>query len=196
MKFVACVLSMALVSLPAFGTAAESRASDSEANDSAMSWSRGPDGEDLGTVAVAWIQEDDPNGERLHGIRLEAGSWDETADEFKLAGGFWLSGQHGGSQRVFDGGLNIGWVFCRIGPVRVVLPQVKAGLEHRRRPPHDGFGGVLGVGIDAGIWIARRAELAVVLAREFEFPAGTRNQIAFVFRWGSPGLRWWPKNGS
>jgi hypothetical protein len=150
---------------------------------------------DLSLWTVAATRKTDAGGEELDGFRLEAALWDERLDNCEfgcMTVGFWASRQAGDIQRIHGGGLDFGLFIMPLGPVRI-FPRAKVGLEYRAEPPHDGLGGLFGIGMEGGVWIRDRVFISVTADREFALPSGTTDQVGIGISMGTPEYRWWPE---
>ena len=169
--------------------AAEENADACEQEDPPCGWTWGPISEERILFSIERTGETDPGGEYLRGFKAGFGTWDETESEFGGgAGTYWLAFKQGDNLKVYGMGVDAGLLIIPLGPVRV-FPRLKVGLEYRADPPDSGPTGLVGMGVEFGVWLGRGLELAVIADRDFGFPSGTRNQVGFVLR---IGIRpWW-----
>ncbi|MFQ5878426.1 MAG: hypothetical protein ACE5JH_12205 [Acidobacteriota bacterium] len=123
----------------------------------------------------------DPDGTQLRGIELEWGIGDEI--ETFQSGGVWISGQEGGGRRVLGIGAIYRIAVLRPGPLRLA-PRLRLGLEHRERALGEGFDAFLASGLEIGVWLGTRLEVAIFADREFPLDAGTRNRVGLQLRLG------------
>jgi hypothetical protein len=154
---------------------------------------------------VGWLADSETDGTEPRGPALLYGVRDEAGHcncQFEA----WLAAQSDEGQRVIGvGGEATRFLGFGRGPVRFG-PRLTLGLEHRRRDPDAGLAGFLGVGLEVGTWIGRRALVAVSFDREIGFPADSRNQLQVLFRlarpygrrparqYSSPSIRALPRN--
>jgi hypothetical protein len=151
-----------------------------QADPSNPQYTWGPHGESR-LYGLSYIEEDDTDGTRLQGISLLWSSWDETVD-FNGGLGFWLAAQDGGSQTIFGGGIEVSWIpWVPRAPVRLG-PRFRLGLEHRRRDPDEGYGGLFAAGAEAAFWIGRRLQVALMVDQEIPFRADDRTQVGVALR--------------
>jgi hypothetical protein len=151
-------------------------------DDPPCGWAWGPISEERIVFSVERTRGMDPGAEYLRGFKLGFGKWDETSSEFGGGAGiYWLAFERGDSLDVYGVGVDANVLMIPIGPVRIG-PRLKVGLEYRAAAPDNGLTGLVGMGIDCGVWLGRGVELAVVAGREFGFPSGTQNRVGFVFR--------------
>ena len=146
-------------------------------------WWRGTFGKEISLVSIDRTIETDPSDEDLRGVRLAFRSWQDYYDDMlgMGGGGFYLGKKEGREQDVIDLGVELSLMNIAAGPVRFG-PRFRLGLEHRDSEPHRGTGGVGAVGFQIAVWLGRRIQIAVLWDREFGFESGTRNQLAFSFR--------------
>lgn len=142
----------------------------------------------LGTsriYSVGWLADSETDGTEPRGPALLYGVRDEGGHcncQFEA----WLAAQSDEGQRVIGiGGEATRFLGFGRGPVRFG-PRLTLGLEHRRRDPDAGLAGFLGIGLEAGTWIGRRALVAVTFDREIGFPADSRNQFQVLIRLAGP----------
>lgn len=139
---------------------------------------------------MVWIEgtrETDPSGIRLEGVRLSWGMISGGSDCMGPMGiAFYLDHKTGDYQRVTGSGLQLLMPYVPIGSQGVAAAglRFKLGIEQRHSAPDKGIGGVAGVGIEVGVWIGHRAQVALMVDRDFGFPSGTRNQVARGLRFG------------
>ncbi len=133
--------------------------------------------------AIGAAGENDGYGERLQGARLFAG-W-RIAGCIDGAAGPWLTYLEGGGQRVIAAGVEERVDLFAEGPVRIV-PRVRIGVEHRRRPPDDGIAGVVAVGVDVATRFRKHVQVGLYFDREIGFPTRDRNQVGIEIRWWHP----------
>ena len=181
-----CCAVTGIPTAPAFGAAEAEEAASENASEQVFlplnPW--GPHAEST-LYGFSYIEEDEPDGTRLQGISLLWSSWDETVD-FSGGLGVWLSAQTGDSQTVIGAGAEVTlypWVFQ--APVRFG-PRFRLGVEHRRRDPDDGFGGLFAIGVEGAIWIGGSFQIALTIDREMSFPAEDRTQFGLSFRLARP----------
>jgi hypothetical protein len=143
-----------------------------------------------GLISITRTRERDPGGEVMRGLKLGLGPWAEIPGVGGLRAFGWLSARRGDEQRVIGAGVTAGYFMTYVGPFRI-YPHAKIGLEHRRRAPHDGFGGLAGVGVEVAFWAGEHWQIAVTADRNFGFPSGTRNQVGIALRFGHEEVFWW-----
>jgi len=145
---------------------------------------------EMALVTVDALLEDDPGGQELQGIRLAVGEWDETGD-FSGRALMSLSYAEGDGQRLIRSEANVGLVLLFVGPVRA-LPTFGAGLEYRGAGPDAGLAFLLDIGFEVAVWLPGNWQVAASIQRNFGFPSGTRNEVAFAIRYSPRRHLWWP----
>src|SRR5262245_7483547 len=107
--------------------------------------------EEQGFLSGGFAQHHDPDHGDLSGPTMSWGLWAEA----EYIGGFslWLTSVAGGEQRVTSGGFEVlGPFTLPLGPVRI-LPTFRLGVENRRAPPDDGYGGLAALGLETAVWL-------------------------------------------
>jgi hypothetical protein len=159
-------------------------------------WRWGPAGEDLLVYSLAQTSENDPDGEDLRGFRLNVIRWKESKTKYLpgVKGGFWLSGARNQDVEVYGAGVELGFFFSPLGPVRIG-GRATFGIVHREGIPDRSWGLVEGIGLDAGVWLGRRVQLAVTVDLEIDqFSWDTTSRTGLVFRAGTARDSYGPRS--
>ena len=98
-----------------------------------------------------------------------------------MGGGVWMSLEEGNGPRVTGTGIQYRLTLLKTGPVRFA-PRFRLGIEHRRRAPDSGTGGMLAAGAELAVWLGTRVQVALYGERASGFGSVTRNDVGVVLR--------------
>lgn len=174
----------------AFAAGPEKAPSCREA-DPPCGWLRGPRHEDLFLISAGRTSQTGSHHRRMRGFSLEATGWKEEDGRVPtaVAGGLWLAAAEDGvRERTSAGGSLTGLVGA--GPLRIGL-RASLGVIWRNRPSGDEFGFLEGAGLDLGLWLGRRVQVAALGEVELDRlnnRSGSRVSVILRTRvWSAPG---------
>lgn len=139
-------------------------------------------------LAVGLVREQDLEGAPdLDGVRVSFVAFSRgRSSKYGFVGSWYAEWKESPRQEILEGGLEIAiphFTFSRVG----FGPRVRAAIQERAEPPHRGTDVVVGAGLEVGVWLSRRAQLALLADRSVGFEGGTRSSYSLNLRiilWG------------
>lgn len=140
-------------------------------------------GEYVAGISLGRVWEQDPQGgPALAGYRLGFTAFSRSASaDYGFAGTWYAEWKRSRAREIFAGGLEVAYPYLEWSRVGFG-PRLRLALQGRTASPHRGLDGVVGAGLEAGLWVSQRLQIAALADWNVGIRAGARRFYSLNLR--------------